>query len=214
MYNLSEQPVRKIVKEMSDFSSLKKIGIFTVKEKFNIKDTYYEVGDLVAIRGQNADEISIIPYDRLKEYSSYLLADDNELNRLFNNYFATTLSDFHKRFEFSEPETDKIETIMKEIKLIVDNQKAELPKSKLAELDYGLYFFSLFLVPVCGLVLIFLSDTGVWGYLGGSIMMFIASILWGRVFLRSFKTQKINKIILDKLLELDKRRIDEGTYIH
>lgn len=207
MYNLSEQPVRKIVKEMSDFSSLKKIGIFAVKEKFNIKDTYYEVGDLVAIRGQHADEISIISYDKLKEYSSYMLADDNELKKLFNNYFSTTMSDFHERFELSESETDKTEIIMNEIKSIVDVQK----KAALSnENDY----FSLFFFPL-GLLTILLagcSGVGFWGYVVGCIFAFIGFIFGAFSCIRLFKAQKVNKNFRNKLSELDKKRMEEGLY--
>lgn len=210
MYKLSEQPIKTIVEEMKDFSSLKKIGIFTVKEKFNEKDTYYEVGDLVAIYGQNADEISIVPYDKLKEFSSYMLADDTELKKLFVGYHSMTISKFHEKFELSEPETDKIEAIMKEIKTIVNEEKEELAKKK--DIDYQSYGFMLLLFPIVGLVCIFFADAGFWGYVIGGISGFIGFILWGRLLLRGLKNMKINKDLLNKLSDLDNRRIAEGMY--
>lgn len=40
MYKLSEQPVSRIISEMPDFSFLIDTYVFTVKERFNISDTF------------------------------------------------------------------------------------------------------------------------------------------------------------------------------
>ena len=65
MYKLSEQSASRIIAEMPDFSFLNDTYVFTVKERFNISDDFYEVGDLVAISGANKTAISILPYDTL-----------------------------------------------------------------------------------------------------------------------------------------------------
>ncbi|MBR5180226.1 MAG: hypothetical protein IKW90_15730 [Lachnospiraceae bacterium] len=112
MYNLSEQPISKILEEMTDFTPLKKTAIFTVKEKFDLNDTVYEIGDHVAICSLDDTTIYIMPYEELKKYKS---AQFNKALSLNKTSMFTSIDQFKERFELSEIETEKVVTIQDEI---------------------------------------------------------------------------------------------------
>ncbi len=123
MYKLSEQPVSRIISEMPNFSFLIDTYVFTVKERFNISDTFFEVGDLVAISGANKTAICILPYETLKKCRSYCFMScvDRE-----GSVLEISLEDFKKRFELSEAETEKVESITHDIKPIRSQKSAEM----------------------------------------------------------------------------------------
>ena len=123
MYKLSEQPASRIISEMPDFSFLNDTYVFTVKERFNISDDFYEVGDLVAISGVNKTVISILPYDTLKKCRShcFLSCVDREGFEL-----EISLDDFKKRFELSDEETQKVESVTHDIKAIRKQKNLEM----------------------------------------------------------------------------------------
>lgn len=135
MYKLSEQPASRIISEMPDFSFLNDTYVFTVKERFNISDTFFEVGDLVAISGANKTAISILPYETLKKCRSdcFMSCVDRK-----GSVFEISLEDFRRRFELSEAETEKVESITNNIKPIRSQKSAEIHELGYDEPDVDL----------------------------------------------------------------------------
>ena len=135
MYKLSEQPASRIISEMPDFSFLNDTYVFTVKERFNIYDEFYEVGDLVAISGANKTAISILPYDTLKKCRSdcFMSCVDRK-----GSVLEISLEDFIRRFELSEAETEKVESITNDIKPIRSQKSAEIHELGYDEPDVDL----------------------------------------------------------------------------
>ncbi len=135
MYKLSEQPASRIISEMPDFSFLNDTYVFTVKEQFNISDTFFEVGDLVAISGANKTAICILPYETLKKCRSdcFMSCVDRE-----GSVLEISLEDFKKRFELSEAETEKVESITNDIKPIRSQKSAEMHELGYDEPDVDL----------------------------------------------------------------------------
>lgn len=135
MYKLSEQPASRIISEMPDFSFLNDTYVFTVKERFNISDTFFEVGDLVAISGANKTAIGILPYDTLKKCRSdcFMSCVDRK-----GSVFEISLEDFRRRFELSEAETEKVESITNNIKPIRSQKSAEIHELGYDEPDVDL----------------------------------------------------------------------------
>lgn len=135
MYKLSEQPASRIISEMPDFSFLNDTYVFTVKERFNISDTFFEVGDLVAISGANKTAIGILPYDTLKKCRSdcFMSCVDRK-----GSVLEISLEDFRRRFELSEAETEKVESITNNIKPIRSQKSAEIHELGYDEPDVDL----------------------------------------------------------------------------
>lgn len=135
MYKLSEQPASRIISEMPDFSFLNDTYVFTVKERFNISDTFFEVGDLVAISGANKTAISILPYETLKKCRSdcFMSCVDRK-----GSVLEISLEDFRRRFELSEAETEKVESITNNIKPIRSQKSAEIHELGYDEPDVDL----------------------------------------------------------------------------
>ena len=135
MYKLSEQPASRIISEMPDLSFLNDTYVFTVKERFNISDTFFEVGDLVAISGANKTAISILPYETLKKCRSdcFMSCVDRK-----GSVFEISLEDFRRRFELSEAETEKVESITNNIKPIRSQKSAEIHELGYDEPDVDL----------------------------------------------------------------------------
>ena len=109
MYNLSEQPIPRIIDEMTDFTPLKnRTAIYTVKERFSIEDTVYEVSDLIAVRGFNSSEVEVVPYVELLKQKS----ESFDLRIYGKTLSISSVDKFKELFSFSEKETSNLLNIL------------------------------------------------------------------------------------------------------
>lgn len=211
MYKLSEQPASRIISEMPDFSFLNDTYVFTVKERFNISDDFYEVGDLVAISGANKTAISILPYDTLKKCRSYhfMSCVDRE-----GSVLEISLEDFRRRFELSEAETEKVGNITSDIKPIRSQKSAEMHELGYDEPDVDLIFLYIIAFMIASFFM-WLSvklhcEVGVAVTVAFNlyILGYIISIISGKKKYNALKT-KYQKLYD----EIDKKRAKNGMYL-
>ncbi|HQM00118.1 MAG TPA: hypothetical protein PLH98_06095 [Ruminococcus flavefaciens] len=211
MYKLSEQPASRIISEMPDFSFLNDTYVFTVKERFNIYDEFYEVGDLVAISGANKTAISILPYETLKKCRSdcFMSCVDRK-----GSVLEISLEDFRRRFELSEAETEKVESITNNIKPIRSQKSAEIHELGYDEPDVDLILLYIIAFMIASFF-IWLSvklhcEVGVAVtvafnlYIVGCIVLIIS----GKIKYNALET-KYQKLYD----EIDKKRAKNGMYL-
>ena len=211
MYKLSEQPASRIISEMPDFSFLNDTYVFTVKERFNIYDEFYEVGDLVAISGANKTAISILPYDTLKKCRSdcFMSCVDRK-----GSVLEIPLEDFKKRFELSEAETEKVESITNDIKPIRSQKSAEIHELGYDEPDVDLILLYIIAFMIVSFF-IWLSvklhcEVGVAVTVAFNLYIVgcIVSIISGKIKYNALET-KYQKLYD----EIDKKRAKNGMYL-
>ncbi len=211
MYKLSEQPASRIISEMPDFSFLNDTYVFTVKERFNISDDFYEVGDLVAISGANKTAISILPYDTLKKCRSdcFMSCVDRK-----GSVLEISLEDFRRRFELSEAETEKVGNITNDIKPIRSQKSAEMHELGYDEPDVDLIFLYIIAFMIASFFM-WLSvklhckvGVAVTVAFNLYILGYIISIISGKKKYNALKT-KYQKLYD----EIDKKRAKNGMYL-
>ena len=211
MYKLSEQPASRIISEMPDFSFLNDTYVFTVKERFNIYDEFYEVGDLVAISGANKTAISILPYDTLKKCRSdcFMSCVDRK-----GSVLEISLEDFRRRFELSEAETEKVESITNDIKPIRSQKSAEIHELGYDEPDVDLILLYIIAFMIVSFF-IWLSvklhcEVGVAVTVAFNLYIVgcIVSIISGKIKYNALET-KYQKLYD----EIDKKRAKNGMYL-
>lgn len=211
MYKLSEQPALRIISEMPDFSFLNDTYVFTVKERFNISDDFYEVGDLVAISGANKTAICILPYDTLKKCRSdcFMSCVDRK-----GSVLEISLEDFRRRFELSEAETEKVESITNDIKPIRSQKSAEMHELGYDEPDVDLILLYIIAFMIASFFM-WLSvklhcEVGVAVTVAFNlyILGYIISIISGKKKYNALKT-KYQKLYG----EIDKKRAKNGMYL-
>lgn len=213
MYKLSEQSASRIISEMPDFSFLKDTYVFTVKERFNISDDFYEVGDLVAISGANKTAICILPYDTLKKCRSdcFMSCVDRE-----GSVLEITLEDFRKRFELSEAETEKVESITQDITPIRSQKYLEMHEIGYdrndPDDDLVLYIFGCPMVIIASILLNIKIHNVVAVIITCLINLWILACLIGRITEKKKYNALKNKY--QKLYdELDRKRSEDEMYI-
>ena len=213
MYKLSEQPVSRIISEMPDFSFLIDTYVFTVKERFNISDDFYEVGDLVAISGANKTAISILPYDTLKKCRSdcFMSCVDRK-----GSVLEISLEDFRRRFELSEVETEKVESITHEITPIRSQKYSEMHEIGYdpndPEDDLVLYIFGCPMVIIASILLNIKFHNVVAVIITCLINLWILACLIGRITEK--KKYNVLKTKYQKLYaDLDMKRAEKGMFI-
>ena len=211
MYKLSEQTPSRIISEMPDFSFLNDTYVFTVKERFNISDTFFEVGDLVAISGANKTAIGILPYDTLKKCRSdcFMSCVDRK-----GSVLEISLEDFRRRFELSEAETEKVESITNDIKPIRSQKSAEMHELGYDEPDVDLILLYIIAFMIASFFM-WLSvklhcEVGVAVTVAFNlyILGYIISIISGKKKYNALKT-KYQKLYD----EIDKKRAKNGMYL-
>lgn len=213
MYKLSEQPASRIISEMPDFSFLNDTYVFTVKERFNISDDFYEVGDLVAISDANKTAISILPYDTLKKCRSdcFMSCVDRK-----GSVLEISLEDFRRRFELSEAETKKVESITHEIKPIRRQKAEEMHEIGYdpndPEDDLALYIFGCPMVIIASILLNIEFHNVVAVIITCLINLWFLACLIGRITEK--KKYNALKTKYQKLYdEIDEKRAKNGMYL-
>ena len=213
MYKLSEQPASRIISEMPDFSFLNDTYVFTVKERFNISDDFYEVGDLVAISGANKTAIGILPYDTLKKCRSdcFMSCVDRK-----GSVLEISLEDFRRRFELSESETEKVESITNDIKPLRSQKSSEMHEINYypndPEDDLVLYIFGCPMVIIASILLNMEFHNVIAVIITCLINLWILACLIGRITEK--KKYNVLKTKYQKLYaDLDMKRAEKGMFI-
>ena len=215
MYNLSEQPIPKILDEMTDFTPLEdRTAVYNVKERFSIGDTVYEVGDLVAVRACNSFSVVVVPYDKLLKQKSEFF----NLRIIGGTLSISSVDRFKELFSFSEKETSIIESVSAECKVIHHNVSAtksacyavaDVNKSQI------LLILSLAEAAVCALSLVILKvfDSTLISAIAFIVLSSIILItIIGAMYLR-LSYEKSLKGYNKEYVAIDEKRIKEGTLL-
>ena len=215
MYNLSEQPIPRIIDEMTDFTPLKnRTAIYTVKERFSIEDTVYEVSDLIAVRGFNSSEVEVVPYVELLKQKS----ESFELRIYGKTLSISSVDKFKELFSFSEKETSIIEDISKECKAI--HHKIKMTKTAcnaVADVNKSQLLLILLLAEafVCACSL-FIYDVLDFAHIGAIMFIVLSAIiLLTAIVLFSLRLsyEKDIKRYVREYEAIDEKRLKEGTLL-
>lgn len=214
MYSLSEQPVSKIIEEMTNFKALKRIAIFTVNEKLNINDIVFEIGDKVAIKGLGENTLLIVPYEKCLRMKSKDL--NKEFERVSFIYDVYSVDSFKKQFTLSEIETCKFEALQADIESINDKInknddshfiiKDSSLTSEILTMIIGILF-------IIGFIVLFLSEHIITGLIISILLSIVFFGFYGDIIRQHIKYNKAKQGFFKMFDDLDERRISDGTYL-